>query len=171
MFRRWQLRPGEKRVACVGKTKKGKGTKWMVLVDGAGTPLGAYLDSASPSEVKLLEQTLDTVAVRRTGKPGRPRKRSERLIADRGYDSNPLRKALKGRGIDPIIPAPSNNMRATDQDGRKMRRDKRRWIVERIFAWLGHFRRLTTRHERLIETYSGFFHIACALLTLKRVLK
>ena len=143
----------------------------MVLVDGAGTPLGALLDSASPSEVKLLEQTLDTIAVRRTGQPGRPHKRPDRLIADRGYDSNPLREALKRRGIEPIIPARSNNRKATDQDGRKLRRYKRRWIVERTFAWLGHFRRLITRHERLIETYSGFFHIACALLTLKRVLK
>ncbi len=43
--------------------------------------------------------------------------------------------------------------------------------MERTFAWLGHFRRLVTRHERLLETYSGFFHIACALLTLRRVLK
>lgn len=171
MLCRWELRPGEKRGAKVGKTKRGKGTKWMVLVDGAGTPLGALLDSASPAEVKLLEQTLDTVAVRRTNQPGRPRKRPERLIADRGYDSNPLRKALKGRGIEPIIPARSNNQKATDQDGRKLRRYKRRWIVERTFAWLGHFRRLITRHERLIETYSGFFHIACALLTLRRVLK
>ncbi len=94
VLRRRQLRPGEKGGAGVGKTKRGKGTKWMVLVDGAGTPLGAYLDSASPSEMKLLERTLDTVAVGRTGKAGRPRKRPDRLIADRGYDSNPLREAL-----------------------------------------------------------------------------
>jgi hypothetical protein len=65
----------------MGKTKRGKGTKWMVLVDGAGTPLGAYLDSASPSEVKLLEKTLETIKVKRSG-PGRPRTRPERLIAD-----------------------------------------------------------------------------------------
>jgi transposase len=121
--------------------------------------------------MKLLERTLDTVAVGRAGKAGRPRKRPDRLIADRGYDSNPLREALKRRDIEPIIPARRNNPRATDQDGRKLRRYRRRWIVERTFAWLGHFRRLVTRHERLLETYSGFFHIACALLTLRRVLK
>jgi transposase len=143
----------------------------MVLVDGAGTPLGAYLEAASPSEVTLLEQTLDTVAVGRTGKPGRPRKRPERLIADRGYDSNRLRAALVRRGIEPIIPARRNNHQATHQDGRKLRRFRHRWIVERTFAWLGHFRRLVVRYERLITTYSGFFHVACAVLTLKRVLK
>lgn len=171
MLCRWQLCPGEKRGPKVGKTKRGKGTKWMVLVDGAGTPLGAYLDAASPAEVTLLEQTLDTVAVGRPGKPGRPRKRPERLIADRGYDSNPLRARLARRGIDPIIPARSNHKRATHQDGRKLRRYRRRWIVERTFAWLGQFRRLVVRYERLITTYAGFFHLACALLTLRRVLK
>jgi len=143
----------------------------MVLVDGAGTPLGAYLDSASPAEVKLLEKTLDTVAVKRAGQPGRPRKNPERLIADRAFDSNPLRRRLKRQGIEPIIPARRNNRKATDQDGRKLRRYRRRWIVERTFAWLGFFRRLVVRYERLITTYAGFFHLACALLTLRRVLR
>jgi transposase len=171
MLCRWQLCSSEKGGPKVGKTKRGKGTKWMVLVDGAGTPLGAYLDAASPAEVTLLEATLDTVAVGRSGKPGRPRKRPERLIADRGYDSNPLRARLARRGIAPIIPARRNHKNATHQDGRKLRRYRHRWIVERTFAWLGHFRRLVVRYERLITTYAGFFHLACALLTLRRVLK
>jgi transposase len=136
-----------------------------------GPPLGAYLDAASPAEVTRLEQTLDTVAVGRPGKPGRPRKRPDRLIADRGYDSNPLRARLARRGIEPIIPARRHHRRATHQDGRKLRRYRRRWIVERTFAWLGHFRRLVVRYERLITTYAGFFHLACTLLTLRRVLK
>src|SRR4030095_13288451 len=58
VLHRRQLRAGPKGGAKVGKNKRGKGTKWMVLVDGAGTPLGAYLDAASPAEVTLLEQTL-----------------------------------------------------------------------------------------------------------------
>jgi len=107
MLRGRLLRPGQKRGPCVGKTKRGKGTKWMVLADGAGTPLGAYLDSASPSEVRLVEETLKTVSVRRLG-PGRPRSRPERLIADRGYDSDPLREKLRARGIRPIIPHRAN---------------------------------------------------------------
>ena len=171
MLRGWELHPGQKRGPKVGTTKRGKGTKWMVLVDGTGTPLGAYLEAASPAEVPLLEQALDTVAVGRPGKPGRPRKRPDRLIADRGYDSKPLRARLARRGIEPIIPARSTHQRATHQEGRKLRRYRRRWIVERTFAWLGHFRRLVVRYERLITTYAGFFHLACALLTLRRVLK
>jgi transposase len=143
----------------------------MVLVDGAGTPLGAYLDSASPAEVRLLEATLDTVAVGRPGQPGRPRKRPDRLIADRGYDSNAARALLVRRGIEPIIPARATNRQATHQDGRRLRRYRRRWIVERTIGWLGNFRRLTVRYDRLLETYGGFFHLACALVTLRKVLK
>ena len=58
---------------------------------------------------------------------------------------------------------------ATDQDGRWLRRYRRRWIVERTIAWLGNFRRLTVRYDRLMATYGGFFHLACALLVLRRV--
>ena len=111
-----------KRGPTVGNTKRGKGTTWMVLVDGVGTPLGAYLEPASLAEATLLEQTLDTLAVGRPGKPGRPRKRPKRLIADRGYDTNPLHAWLAHRGIEPIIPARCNHKDATHQDGRKSRR-------------------------------------------------
>ena len=85
--------PGKKRGSAVGKTKRGKGTKWMVVVDGQGVPLGGTLHSASPAEATLVEGTLETIAVPRCG-PGRPKKRPERLIADRAYDSDPLRERL-----------------------------------------------------------------------------
>src|SRR5258707_639926 len=52
-------RGGEK----VGLTKKGKGTKWMLVVDGNGVPLGFHLDSANRAEVRLAQQTLDTIKV------------------------------------------------------------------------------------------------------------
>jgi len=151
----------------VGKTKRGKGTKWMVVADGGGTPIGVYLDSASPAEVRLLESTLRTIAVP-TG--GRPRRYPERLIADRGYDSNAARKWLKSKGVQPIIPCRINNTKATDQDGRHLRRFRHRWIIERTIEWLGTFRRLVVRYERLIGNYAGLFHMACALITLRRVL-
>jgi hypothetical protein len=100
-------------------------------VDGSGRWRGDLrweqsLDAASPAEVTLLERTLDTVAVGRPAKPGRPRKRPKRLIADRGYDSNPLRARLARRGIEPIIPARRHHKRATHQDGRQLRRYRRR---------------------------------------------
>jgi hypothetical protein len=97
-----QLRSGEKRGAAVGKTKRGKGTKWMVLVDGQGLPLGVRLESASPGEATLAEATLAEVRVPRA--KGRPRQKPKRVIADRAYDSDPLRERLKKRGIELIVP-------------------------------------------------------------------
>ena len=138
----------------------------MVLADGAGTPLGVHLEKASPSEVKLVEATLAKVKVktglRRRGKP-------KRLIGDRGYDSNTVRAFLVKRGIEPILPARSNNSVATHQDGRKLRRYKRRWIIERSHSWLQTFGRLVVRYERSEKIFTALVHMACGLITLKRV--
>ncbi len=127
------------------------------------------MEKASPAEVKLLERTLDAVKVKRCrGKRRRPHK-PERLIADRGYDSNGARSLLVKREIEPIIPARSNNQVATHQDGRRLRRYKRRWIIERTNSWLQNFRRLVVRYERKVKNFEALVHLACALVTLKKV--
>jgi transposase len=163
-----QFRSGEKGGSAVGKTKRGKGTKWMVLVDGGGLPLGVRLESASPGEVALAEATLAEVKVPRP--KGRPRQKPKRVIADRAYDSDPLRERLKKRGIDLIVPYRKNSKLRRYEDGRKLRRYKRRWIIERTNAWLGQFRRLLVRHEHLLSTYRAFFYLACLWITLRRCL-
>jgi transposase len=137
----------------------------MVLVDGQGVPLGALVESASAAEVKLLEPTIERVAVPRVGRR-RPRKNPARIIADKGYDCDALRLRLKARRIELICPHRKNRRRPKLQDGRKLRRDKRRWTVERTFAWLGNFRRLVARWERKPEMYRAFLHVACLLITL-----
>jgi transposase len=139
----------------------------MVLADGAGTPLGIHVEKASPAEVKLLEPTLKNG---RIGGRRAKRRKPKRLIADRGYDSNAVRALLVERAIEPIIPARSNNRVATHQDGRKLRRDKRRWIIERTNAWLQTFRRLAVRYERSAQNFTALVHLACVLITLTRVL-
>jgi len=162
----WQLRVRQKRGAAVGKTKRGKGTKWMVLVDGQGIPLGAQLASASPAEVTLAEATIAAVRVPCWGR-GRPRQKPKRVIADRAYDSNPLRDRLHKRGIELLVPHRRNRQRWWRQDGRKLRRYRRRWKVERTFAWLQNFRRLLVRQDRILAVYRGLFHFACLLITLR----
>jgi transposase len=140
----------------------------MVVVDGQGVPLGNLLDSASPAEVTLLEPTLDTIAVPRNG-PGRPRKNPERVIYDKACDSDALRKRLAKRGSELICPHRRNRVKPPLQDGRKLRRYKRRWKVERTFAWFGNFRRLVVRWEHHLTMYQAFFHVACLLITLRQL--
>jgi transposase len=107
----------------------------MVVVDGKGLPLGNHLDSASPAEVTLVEKTLATIRVPHGSRPGRPRQKPERLIADKAYDSDPLRFRLADRGIELIAAHQGGPVRPPIQDGRPLRRYRRRWTVERTFAW------------------------------------
>ena len=141
----------------------------MVLTDGAGTPLGVHVEAASPAEVKPVEETLDNARIAKR-KGGRSKRRPKHLIADRAYDSNEARALLVQRDIEPIIPRRRNNRVATHQDGRKLRRYKRRWIIERTNSWLQNFRRLVVRYERKVKNFEALVHLACALITLKRVL-
>ncbi len=74
---------------------------------------------------------------------------------------------MKDRGIDLI--APHLSMRRTRyQDGRKLRRYRPRWIVERTNAWLFNFRRLVIRYENKLENYRAFLHLACALIAVRQ---
>ena len=122
----WQLCSRKKRGPAVGKTKRGKGTKWMVLVDGQGLPLGVRLESASPHEVTLAEATLQEVSVPQPKGP--TRQKPERVIADTASDSDPLRERLRQRGIELIAPYRQNREERRYEDGRKLRRYKRRWM-------------------------------------------
>ena len=141
----------------------------MVVASGEGIPLGYHLDSASPSEVKLIETTLDTISVPRKGR-GRPRKKITRLIYDRAADSDPLRTRLKKRGIDLICPHRKNRKKPKTQDGRKLRRYVRRWKIERSISWIGNYRRLVIRYDHSIKVFNSFFTIACMLITLNKLI-
>ena len=152
----------------VGKTKRGKGTKLVIIAERKGTPLSVHIDSASVSEMKLVEPTLEQVSVGNGGR-GFPRQNPDCLIGDKGYDSRKIRKYLLRKGIEPIIPMRKNNKKALQQDKRVLRRYKKRWVIERTNVWLQNFRRLVVRYENLIEIFSGFVYCACALITLRRI--
>jgi hypothetical protein len=149
----------------VGKTKRGKGTKWMVVVDGQGIPLGSHLTSAFPAEVTLAETTLEAVSVPRSGS-GRPKKRPMRLIADRGNDSDPLRWRLLPKGLLLISPHRKNRRAASFNDGHASQVSQ---TLEN--GRLGSFRRLVVRYDRRLCMYRAFIHLACALITTRFLLK
>ena len=91
-----------------------------------------------------------------------------RLIGDKANDSDALDKKLADTyGIELI--APNRQRRSQTQDGRKLRRYRRRWKVERLFAWMHHFRLLVTRWEYHIENFLGFVQLACLHLLLRHL--
>ena len=93
-----------------------------------------------------------------------------RLIGDRAYDADPLDAALEQLGIEMIAPHRRGRTRPKTQDGRPLRRYRRRWKIERLFAWLGNFRRLVVRYERYALNYLGFVHLGCILILLRQSL-
>ena len=131
----------------------------MVLVDGAGLPLAVDIDSASPAEVNLIEPLLNQAVT-----PYVP----DRLIYDRAADSDPLRERLAARNIELICPHRKRRVRPATQDGRPLRRYRKRWIVERTIAWLQSFKRLVTRYEFYSFLFHSFAKLACLIIVLRR---
>jgi transposase len=68
---------------------------------------------------------------------------------------------LKKRGIELIVPHRAGRVRKATQDGRALRRYRKRWKIERTNAWLGNFRHLVVRYDRKLNIYQAFFQIAC----------
>jgi transposase len=131
----------------------------MVLVDGTGLPLAVDVDSASPAEVSLIEPLIDEAVT-----PYVP----PRLIYDRAADSDPLRQRLASRGIELICPHRRGRVRHPTQDGRPLRRFRRRWIIERTIGWLQTFRRLVTRYEFYSFLFHSFAKLACIMIVIRR---
>jgi len=140
----------------------------MVLSDGNGTPMAALTESASVHEVKLIEQTMARVRVPRRGR-GRPKSTICRLIYDKAADSDALRKRLRRGGTDLIAPHRRGRVKAPLQDGRKIRRYRRRWKIERTIAWVQNFRRLVVRYDRSISMFNAQIQIACTIIAVKRL--
>jgi transposase len=133
----------------------------MAFSDGSSSPLALYTASASPHEVALVEPTLAS---------GFLKEEPKRLVGDKAYDSDPLDETLKERGIEMIAPHRNNRKKRKTQDGRKLRRYKRRWKVERLFAWLQNFRRLVVRYEYKDENFLGMAQLGCIAILLRKCL-
>jgi transposase len=156
---RCQLQFGEKRGSAVGPTRRGKGSKIMAISDGHGLPLAVHVASASPHETKLVGPTLEQRFLAET---------PERLIGDRAYDSDPLDVQIRERfGVQLVAPHHSLRCRKPTQDGRVLRRYRRRWKIERLFAWLHNFRRVVIRWEYYPENFLGMVQLACAVILLR----
>ena len=145
----------------------------MLVTDGHGIPIGFLIESAYEAEVCLAQPTLATIHVRTDR--SRIRTRPNELIADKGYESGPLRRALQRRGIKVCIPAKKRPKHWKRKQGRPITFNResyaKRWHIERTFAWLGNYRRLLVRWEHHKDVYQGFFTFAIMLICINQLLK
>ena len=125
------------------------------MVDRGGTPLAVCLSAANRHDSMLFEQLLDAIPPIRQPN-GRRRKRPAKVHADKAYDVPRCRTALTRRHI--TIRVARKGVDSSAKLGRH------RWVVERSLAWLGQFRRLTTRYERREDMHAAFVSLGCSLL-------
>jgi transposase len=129
----------------------------MAVADRHGLPVAVWTASGERHETQLVHDTLAARFVDAF---------PEKLIGDRAYDSDELDSDLSDYGVEMI--APHNPRRKTKtQDGRPLRRYRRRWHVERLFAWMLRFRRLVTRYECHARNFHAFTKLACIVILVR----
>jgi transposase len=154
---------GEKGGAKTGPSPVDRGrlgSKHHLIVDQGGIPLACSLTGGNHNDVTQLIPLVDRIPPVR-GIVGRPRRRPGQLVGDRGYDSDSYRRELRRRGIKPLI------ARRKTEHGSALGRY--RWVVERTFAWLHHFRRLLVRYDRRAEIHESFLTLGCSLICWRRL--
>ena len=138
------------------------GSKHHLLVDGKGIPLAYTLTGGNRNDVTQLIPLLDRVPPV-AGLVGRPRRRPDQVIGDRGYDHDKYRRLVRRRGIKPVI------ARRNSEHGSGL--GAVRWVVERTFAHLHQFKRLLVRYERRDDMHEAMLALGCCLVCHRRLQK
>ncbi len=131
----------------------------MAVADRHGLPIAVGIASGERHETKLVVDMLRARFIKQLPK---------RLIGDRAYDSDALDAELRKMGVEMIAPHKTNRVNVT-QDARPLRRYKRRWHIERLFAWLQCSRRLITRFETKAKNFLAFIKLRCVVILLRRL--
>jgi transposase len=131
----------------------------MALADSAGLALAVSIADGSRHDVTLVDQTLDEAVTEHL---------PQKLIADKAFDSYELAERLREQRNVELIAPRNPTHRRRKQDGRALRRYKRRWLVERLFAWLKRFRRIALRWDRKATNFLGFVQLGCAVILLRQ---
>ena len=161
--RRLEPDPGEKGGSETGPSPVDRGrpgSKHHLLVDATGIPLAFSVTGGNRNDITQLIPLLDAVPAVR-GRTGRPRRRPDSVIADRGYDHDKYRRLVWQRGVKPVI------ARRQTEHGSGLGRY--RWVVERTFAWLHNFKRLLVRYERRADIHHALLALGCCLVCFRRL--
>ncbi|WP_308311174.1 IS5 family transposase [Streptomyces sp. GbtcB6] len=155
--------PGVKRGAKTGRSPVDRGrtgSKHHLITDATGIPLAVTLTCGNRNDVTQLIPLLQTVPPVR-GKRGRPRRRPDVALGDRGYDHDKYRHLVRGLGVKPRI------ARRGTEHGSGL--GTQRWVVERTFAHLHWFRRLRIRWEIRDDIHEAFLSLGCSLICWRKL--
>jgi putative transposase len=144
-------------------TDRGKnGSKRSVIVEGDSGPLGVVVAGANVHDTKLLERTIDTMIVERPD----PEKHEQHLALDKGYDNPTGHRTVERRNY-------TGHVRGIGEEKLDTRGNKthpaRRWVVERLLAWLSKCRAILVRFAKKSSNYLAVIQLACILLWFRRL--
>jgi len=144
----------------LGRSRGGFSTKLHLITDARGTPMAATLTAGQTHESTQAEPLIDAIVVKQSY--GRPRRRPIALAADKAYDLPRVRRAVKRRGIQPVIP--EKYKPHGRKPGRPPKFDadtyRRRNAIERCVGWIKNLRRIATRYEKLAVNYLAMVQLA-----------
>lgn len=132
-----------------------------MLCEGEGLPIGVAVDGANRHDMKLAEETLESVPVKR---PTPTKAKPQNLCLDKGYDYDEVRELADAFGYTAHIRARGEEAQAIKHEaGFKARR----WVAERTHSWLNRFRRILIRWEKKTENYLALLHFVFGLIAFR----
>ena len=151
---------------ALGRSRGGFSTKVHLRAEGGGKPLAFVISGGERHESRYVQALLDAGSVRRTAR-GRPRRRPDRLVGDRGYSYHTVRRLLARRHIRAVIPRrrdqhPDDRRHAVFD--RVAYRERNR--IERLVNRLKQYRRVATRYDKRAVHYLAMVTLAAVLMWL-----
>jgi transposase len=147
---------------ALGRSRGGFSTKVHLRAEGGGKPMTFVLTPGQRNESTVFERLLEQGAVKRLG-PGRPRRRPDRIVGDKGYSAGRIRRYLHKHGIRVTIPRRRDERRRGSFDRAVYRL---RNLIERLVNRMKHFRRVATRYEKRAANYLAILTVVAILLWL-----
>ncbi len=138
---------------ALGRSRGGLTTKLHLAVDEAGRPLRMIVTEGQVSDISCAHELVEHLC---TGA----------VIADKGYDSDAFVNTIRATRAKAVIP-PRSNRKTKRRYSRVLYRTRN--IVERFFNRIKHFRRVSTRYDKLAGNYLAFAMLACAFGPLVRM--
>lgn len=137
---------------AIGKSVAGNTTKVHMAVDAGGLPIQFLVTGGEVHDCKEAPELVAKLPL------------ADYVIADKGYDSEPLRLQIREQGSVPVIPRKQNS--TVGNDDMDWCLYKYRHLVENAFARLKHFRAVATRYDKLKRNFVSVIALACAFIWL-----
>lgn len=149
---RWSTtQKGGQDAQALGHSRGGFGTKLHVCVDATGLPVRLILGPGQQNDMAVAHDLIGGI-------------KAETVIADRGYDADPLHDRILVQGGQPVIP-PRRHRRHQHAYDEDLYKERNR--VENFFKRIKHYRRIATRYDKLAHSFMGFVPLASIMLWIK----